>query len=750
MSQPIQPSAPALRDSWQWLDQLKGIGLIAIFLVHATERLFKGPMFSNPTGDWPPLADRIAQMAPLTGFGAANIPLNLLRYVGWMGDQGVQLFLITSGFGLTWSLLRRRSAASISWPEFYQRRLFRLYPLWWAAHVFVLALQLVTRKIPAASLVNPDFYLSAIGIRFTRELFYVLSPSWWFIGLLIQLYLIFPLLWRGFQKLGATRFLLIVGGIALALRGLGLFTTGEYVEYWSRGSVFIARLPEFVLGMSLAGWFFQDSTQTDRTLRSWPVQIAGVLAYGVGLLGAFTLLGMTVSPFLLGLGLLILLYGLCQGPAKPWLDRLPLVWLGQHSYALFLVQHFFLKILVPWDQASLRGILGTVLAAGLAVLTGIGLEKVTDWFMKNRDLKSAISAIKIPIFSLLGLYTIGLGSEFLLRQFNPQEVNGWGEREAMQPDDRVGWKMKPSQDHHLRWDHYDYHLVTNSLGFVGPEYPIAKNPKTLRILTTGDAFTSAEGVNTDQSWVRLLEKKLAAKFPDRQIEIINFAITGHGPNQYLAAIQEFAPRYKPDLIISEFFVNDFEDAMSSNPDMQTSIGFQNRSPNHILSILSLAHLKQWLHHKVIAPPIGRLMGKPSPAYGYFLGHFEAMQPDRQNLATSQQTVADRVKQMKQVADQVGAKFIIPMVPSSIQVCAPQDLPYYPRNVDVKDYDLDQPQRSLQGIAAAQQVPFYDLRPILKQQFPCPYHPANMHWLPQGHVAVADYLLEQLVSGGYLK
>jgi peptidoglycan/LPS O-acetylase OafA/YrhL/lysophospholipase L1-like esterase len=725
--------------SWQWLDQLKGIALVMIFWVHGVEQLWPPPFFSNPSWDWPPFADRIAQMSPLGDLGWASIPVNLFRYIGWLGDQGVQLFLITSGFGLTWSLLQR--TVPVDWREFYQRRLFRLYPLWWAAHVLILSLELVSHKIPAASLTNPGFYLSLLGIRLTPGLFYSLSPSWWFIGLLIQLYLVYPLLWRGLQRLGPTRLLLVVAAIALPIRGIGLFTTGEYLDCWSRGAVFITRLPEFVLGMSLAGWFFQDASRTDRTLRSVRVQAAAWIVYGLGLITAFTLWGMTISPFLLAIGLLILFYGLLQGPAKSWW---PLGWLGKHSYALFLVQHIFIKALVPGGQATLRGFLGFIASAGLTIVVGIGLEKFISLFPMKKTI------LKTSLFSLLGLYTIGLGGEFLLRQFNPQEVNGWGEREAMQPDDRVGWKMKPRQDHHLRWDHYDYHLVTNSLGFVGPEYPIAKTPKTLRILTTGDAFTSAEGVNTDQSWARLLEKKLAAKFPDRKIEIINFAITGHGPNQYLAAIQEFAPRYKPDLIISEFFVNDFEDAMASNPDMQTSIGFQNRSPNHIVAILGLAHLKQWLRHKVITPPIARLTGKPSPAYGYFLGHFEAMQPQRENLAASQQTVADRVKQMKQVADRVGAKLVIPMVPSSIQVCSPQDLPYYPRNVDVKDYDLDQPQRSLQGIAAAQQVPFYDLRPMLKQQSPCPYHPANMHWLPQGHVAVADYLLEQLVSGGYLK
>jgi lysophospholipase L1-like esterase len=360
--------------------------------------------------------------------------------------------------------------------------------------------------------------------------------------------------------------------------------------------------------------------------------------------------------------------------------------------------------------------------------------------------KSNLKAAKTVLLSVFGLYAIGLAGEFLLRQFDPQEVNGWGEREALQPDDRFGWKMKPSQTNHLRWEHYDYHLASNSLGFVGAEYSIAKSASTLRILVTGDAFSSAEGVNTDQSWVRLLEQKLAAKLPHRKVEVLNFAITGYGPNQYLAAIEEFAPRYKPDLIITEFFVNDFEEALISKADMQALIGFQHRSANHVLAVLGLGHLRQWLIGKVVMPPIDRLRGKPSPAYGYFLGYFKAMQPERKDLAAAQLVVNDRVQRIKQVADRIGAKLLMPMVPSSIQVCAPADLSYYPHNLDLKDYDLNQPGRLMGAIALANQVPFDDLRPVLQQQSRCPYHPNNMHWLPEGHVAVADHLVEKLLQG----
>ena len=112
-----------------WLDVMKGVAIVWIALDHVAERLLGFPYIANPSRDWPPLAERVAQLRPLHGHGAWDPVLNLLRYVGWSGEQGVQLFLIASGFGLTWGLMNRYGRGSLPLADFYRRRLARLYPL---------------------------------------------------------------------------------------------------------------------------------------------------------------------------------------------------------------------------------------------------------------------------------------------------------------------------------------------------------------------------------------------------------------------------------------------------------------------------------------------------------------------------------------------------------------------------------------------------------------------------------------------
>jgi peptidoglycan/LPS O-acetylase OafA/YrhL len=358
--------------SLRWLDQIKGVALLWIMLIHGVERIFKPPLFSNPTLNWPALADRIAQVQPLDGFGWANLPLNLLRYVGWLGDQGVQLFLIASGFGLTWSVLQR-SPRSFSWQKFYQRRLWRLYPLWWLCHIVFLGFLTIANRSQEAAWQDPQFYLSFLGWRWTLDTFYYLSPSWWFFGLLLQLYLLFPLLWQGLQRWGALWLFFGVCAVALPVRAIGLFTAGQYVELWSRGNFCLTRLPEFVLGMSLAAWFDARPEETDRVLRSWQTQLAAGVVYGMGLITAFTLWGMTVSPLLLGAGALVLIYGVLPRFGEGLGQHL--AWWGRHSYALFLVHQVFFKALMPFDEVSVRSFVRLAIALLLSVMTALLLEQ---------------------------------------------------------------------------------------------------------------------------------------------------------------------------------------------------------------------------------------------------------------------------------------------------------------------------------------------------------------------------------------
>lgn len=744
-----------------WVEYVRAVALIWIVLVHIFERVFGYAAFGNPGMNWPPIAERISQFAPLSGFGGWDIPVNLLRYLGWFGDHGVQLFLIISGFGLTWGLLQKGAGPVLPLRSFYLRRFERIYPPYWMAHVifFGLAFVLLTLEVRHTSL---SFYVSLTGFRLTPASFYAISPSWWYITLIVQLYLVYPLLWWLLKRLGANRFLIVCAVVAFGIRAAGLWLLSDsvYLDMWSRGAIFITRLPEFVFGMALAVWLRDHHASVDRWLAGPPgLGLAALLFIG-GTILSFDLMGMTVALFMIGLGLFIPLYAIWRRQDEPttaWGKGFK--WIGQHTNSLFLMHHPFVNVLVPATfGANLlvnlpRGIIGGLASFLVTIPFALLLERITAW--AQRVIAGSLKRWGWGRAGVMAAVVTGLvvalllGAELLIRRFNPQEVRGWGERPSLTPSEQFGWHLIPNSVTNLRWLTYDYTLAANSLGFPGPEYPSTRTPGTLRILVTGDAFSSAEGVNTDQSWPRLLETRLNADSSNAGAEVLNFAITGYGPNQYAAVVEHFAPLYRPDVILVEMFVNDYLDVLMSDAEFQASIGFGTTSATSPISIFALDHLRAFLGFGIGEPLTEFLTGAPRFS-GYVLGNLRAFEQQGWDYEAAVQAVRERLTTIKQTADDIDADLWIIMVPASVQVCDRADLPYFPRYVDLNDttqFDLERPQRDTAALAKSLGIGYRDLRPTIQAltEQGCPYQPYNMHWRPAVHETVAAEMVDLLES-----
>lgn len=782
-------------DRLPWLDALKGAALLWIVLNHVSEAVWGGPHLANPTRRWPELTERFGQFAPLSGHGLWDVPLNLLRWLGWTGDQGVQLFLIASGFGLAWGLLAGRrpataaptgvgaasapgaaagTGAAPSWCDlpplplgwFFRRRVARVYPLWWGAHLLFL--------VPAFALgwgifsLSKELLLSLAGLRVTPPSFYWAFPAWWFIGLLLQLYAVFPLLWAGLRRWGPGRLLAVCVVAGLAARAAVLLLLPG-VDMWLRGAVFVTRLPEFALGVALAAWLARDRAGVDAWLRRPGTVALGALAWlaGMGLSGTWW--GMTAAPLLLGAGAFTVLYAALGGRAGRGAGggggaREPaiLAWAGRHSYALFLVHHPLIMLLLERDRPSvLGGALAVALTAPAALLlergTAAAQARVAAWRERGGWFGAAVGA------GLAGalIVAVVVAGEAAVRRFAPQEINGWGERPSLQPDARCGWKLIPDRTTRLRWLGYDYRVTANSLGFPGPEYPAAREPGAWRILVTGDAFTSAEGVDTELAWPRLLEKdlekELSALAPGRRVEVLNFAVTGYGPNQYAAVVEAYAPVYRPDTVVIGLFGNDFQDVLVSNDDFRAGIGFGLPPAHGRPSWTRPHHLRRWFRLNVAGPVAERLRRRPDPN-GWFLGQFALLERGRPDLAQGRPLATARLARIKAVADSLGATLALAVIPAPAQVCGPRDLAYWPRFVDLADssrFDLDQPQRLAAAVAGELGVPAWDLRPALKAAAAgggaaepagaCPYQRRNLHWTAAGHRAAAAEIARRLAA-----
>ena len=160
--------------------------------------------------------------------------------------------------------------------------------------------------------------------------------------------------------------------------------------------------------------------------------------------------------------------------------------------------------------------------------------------------------IKI-ILILIGLIIDVLGAEFGLRIFYPQKT---GSIEFSYDPER-GAIAVPNQCGRTDWPGvYFYRRCNNSLGLRGTkEYDFEKN--SFRILLLGDSFTYGTGVNDDQTFASVLQKRLDEK--GKLTEIINAGDVGTGTDYDLKFFQVLGYRYQPDITAVFFYQNDYED-----------------------------------------------------------------------------------------------------------------------------------------------------------------------------------------------
>src|SRR5262249_8633780 len=141
---------------------------------------------------------------------------------------------------------------------------------------------------------SPATLLSLAGLRFTRGLFFYISPAWWFVWLILQIYILYPLLFRGLQRFGPAKFFAAALAFTIVSRGIGVALPAIRYD-WLTGMFFGSRLAEFAAGMVAAWWIMNG--------RALPGIGWAVASYVLGFGAQFFLPTVVVSNLLITLGM---------------------------------------------------------------------------------------------------------------------------------------------------------------------------------------------------------------------------------------------------------------------------------------------------------------------------------------------------------------------------------------------------------------------------------------------------------------
>lgn len=225
------------------------------------------------------------------------------RFIGHassFGYLGVFLFNFITGFVLALPYLGPEQRKAPSYPHFLRRRFKRIAPKYYLVLTFWAGVLLLIPKGQSDALL-PDYLAHLAFIHsISPTMFFSIVPSYWWLGLLAQFYLLFPILLGFFKRFGAARACLLVCMVCwffwVILDRLShpgsTWAMINYMLYYNLPT----RLPEFAMGMWLAEAWNAGLASETQTGASWHTAISPAYMAFVGSALLFAVLVSTIVP----------------------------------------------------------------------------------------------------------------------------------------------------------------------------------------------------------------------------------------------------------------------------------------------------------------------------------------------------------------------------------------------------------------------------------------------------------------------
>ncbi len=305
---------------------------------------------------------------------------------------GVNYFFVLSGFIMVIVYGKRTVAKG----KYWFTRWGRVYPVYFLALLLSVVLGYTMQPEGMEKITLSDYLLNIFLLQSWQQgAGYILNAPGWTLSVEALFYLSFPFLLPLFQRLGLRKIILLtlaIWVISLAVQfgflwqkdtffTLGIFKIGE--------SLPLNHLNTFVFGMALGFIFLEKKTETFKA--TW-LSLCGMC--GISIIGfyiAHDQQPLVRSGLLNPIFSLIIIYLACyKNQLNAWLWQPFFVWLGEISYALYILQGpvymlaYALFTALNWQNPSLKFYSYVLILIGVSAVSYHWLETpMRDWVKKR-------------------------------------------------------------------------------------------------------------------------------------------------------------------------------------------------------------------------------------------------------------------------------------------------------------------------------------------------------------------------------
>jgi len=252
----------------------------------------------------------------------------------------------------------------------------------------------------------------------------------------------------------------------------------------------------------------------------------------------------------------------------------------------------------------------------------------------------------------------------------------------------------------------------NGLGFRDVEHSLQKPDGVYRIVLIGDSVAMGQGVQPQEALGRVLERALSAS--GARVEVIVLAVTGYSTSQEVALL-EIGYRYRPDLVVWTYVLNDPADPIVDNANGELGAYF------HAPTSYALDYLAAlWTRS------VRRIAARNCPEEWHLRMHCMYRDQIERNFATIARSARDHSVPV--------VVFVIPLLPEG----AYRTYGYAAVHDDVRALATGQGLRVVDGLPAFDGIDVEGLRLQPSGSWRDPWHPNS-----RGYALLGNYLAKEL-------
>jgi GDSL-like Lipase/Acylhydrolase family len=348
-----------------------------------------------------------------------------------------------------------------------------------------------------------------------------------------------------------------------------------------------------------------------------------------------------------------------------------------------------------------------------------------------------------------------------------------------QPDERLGWRLRPGVEG-LFTAEGRAQIEVSAAGLRDREHAREKPEGVYRIAVLGDSYSEAMQVPLARTyWAQLPERLAACGFAgERQVDVLNFGVSGYGTAQQYLMLESVALGYRPDLVLLQFtngndvrnnsialeeerhrpfFVYDEHGALVLNDAFRALPGQEKRS-SLAWSVLRSASDHSRVLQLVRAATQVQILSSAHAKEGKGVAGLEAgleaealLPPRDRDWQDAWRVTEGLIARTRDLAEQNGAKLLLVTVPYAVQVHPDRELREALR-AKLGVEDLFYPDRRLAAFAKRQGIPAAILAPAMQKLAEsrgealhgfANAQPGLGHWNERGHRAAADLIAMKL-------